>query len=220
MLKALAAPTPPEEVGQLPGKGGSGALDYVTARFVQQRLDDAVGPENWASDFKLVDGQLVGGIGIISIVGENQALWVWKWDVGTESTIEKDKGRFSDAFKRAGVQWGIARDLYPGPKKTKARKPRAKKSTPSATESTTSTPEVVGEKNGLTDDQRRTLMGALTKAGLKAKRKSAVFLMCSKNSVKDMDTADYDRVLDIIHNPDQHAEVWDNINLVEADVKE
>ena len=28
------------------------------------------------------------------------------------SNIEPDKGAHSDAFKRAGVQWGIARDLY------------------------------------------------------------------------------------------------------------
>jgi len=33
-------------------------------------------------------------------------------DCGTESNVEKQKGEASDAFKRAGVQLGIGRDLY------------------------------------------------------------------------------------------------------------
>ena len=38
--------------------------------------------------------------------------WVWKSDCGTESQVEKEKGEASDAFKRAGVMWGIGRFLY------------------------------------------------------------------------------------------------------------
>lgn len=38
--------------------------------------------------------------------------WVWKWDMGTESDFEEEKGEASDAFKRAAVKWGIGRFLY------------------------------------------------------------------------------------------------------------
>ena len=57
--------------------------------------------------------------------------WVWKWDTGSESQVEKEKGQVSDAFKRACVQWGIGRFLYSmdikyvkaNDKKTQANKP-------------------------------------------------------------------------------------------------
>jgi hypothetical protein len=118
----LQADTPKEEVHQRAAlaRGGSPVvvngqplvLDYVTARFVQDRLDAAVGPANWQSHFEsLVDGSVRCGIGI-RIPGTDSNEWVWKWDVGVASTIEPQKGAHSDAFKRAGVQWGIARDLY------------------------------------------------------------------------------------------------------------
>lgn len=38
-----------------------------------------------------------------------------KQDVGTESNTEKEKGQASDAFKRAGFNWGIGRELYSAP---------------------------------------------------------------------------------------------------------
>lgn len=89
-------------------------LDYVTARYVMDRLD-SIGADNWQDLYvDRPDGSVRGGIGIL-IDGE----WVWKWDVGTESDIESDKGSYSDAFKRAAVKWGIARDLYPDGKKQK-----------------------------------------------------------------------------------------------------
>jgi len=116
----LQADTPQEEVHQRAAlaKGGQPVvvngqplvLDYVTARFVQDRLDAAVGPANWQSHFEsLVDGSVRCGIGIRA---PGTSEWVWKWDVGVASSIEPQKGAHSDAFKRAGVQWGIARDLY------------------------------------------------------------------------------------------------------------
>jgi hypothetical protein len=49
----------------------------------------------------------MGGIGIKCESG-----WVWKWDTGNESAMDGDKGQISDAFKRAGVKWGIGRFLY------------------------------------------------------------------------------------------------------------
>ncbi len=80
---------------------------YIDARDVMVRLDSVCGADNWQSDYKEADGKLFAGIGIFC--GSN---WVWKWDAGTESNIEKEKGQSSDAFKRAGVKWGIGRFLY------------------------------------------------------------------------------------------------------------
>ena len=80
---------------------------YIDARDVMNRLDEIVGGENWQDDYRVVNNQLFAGIGILV---NNQ--WVWKWDVGTESQTEKEKGLVSDSFKRAAVKWGIGRFLY------------------------------------------------------------------------------------------------------------
>jgi hypothetical protein len=53
---------------------------------------------------------LYGGIGVDYGKG-----YVWKWDAGTESATEAEKGRASDAFKRAGFKHGIGRELYSAP---------------------------------------------------------------------------------------------------------
>lgn len=93
-------------------------LLYKTARTDADLLDETVDPQNWQNDFKVVDGTLYGGIGIRGgIVEPNEASfeWVWKWDAGTESNTEAEKGRASDAFKRAGFKWGIGRELYSAP---------------------------------------------------------------------------------------------------------
>lgn len=80
---------------------------YISARDVMDLLDEVVGVENWQDDYKLVDGKLMGGIGI-----RYNNEWTWKWDTGNESQMDGDKGQISDAFKRAGVKWGIGRFLY------------------------------------------------------------------------------------------------------------
>jgi len=98
---------------------------YIDARQVMDLLDEVVGHENWQSDFKRIGenlisqptsdsknqkvfpGSLFGGIGILI-----KDKWVWKWDCGAETDIEKEKGEASDAFKRAAVHWGIGRFLY------------------------------------------------------------------------------------------------------------
>ena len=88
---------------------------YIDARDVMNRLDDVVGSENWQDDYKIVNGQMFAGIGIRFNRHEGTACfsdWVWKWDTGTESQTEKEKGVVSDAFKRAAVKWGIGRFLY------------------------------------------------------------------------------------------------------------
>lgn len=88
-------------------KANCQCVAYIDARDVQKVLDEVVGPENWQDDYKLIDEKLFAGIGI-----RTQSGWVWKWDTGTESNMEAEKGQVSDAFKRAGVKWGIGRFLY------------------------------------------------------------------------------------------------------------
>lgn len=140
-LAILREPTPPDRVLERQGNRKHqgdcqkqygvcqlphAMLDYVTARYVMDRLD-SIGPDNWQDRYvDRPDGSVRGGIGIL-IDGE----WVWKWDVGTESDIESDKGSYSDAFKRAAVKWGIARDLYPdGKKQQRASSARPQASAP------------------------------------------------------------------------------------------
>lgn len=88
-------------------KPSAQCVAYIDARDVMDTLDKVVGAENWQDDYKLIDGKLLAGIGIKC---GNE--WIWKWDTGTESNMEKEKGQMSDAFKRAGVKWGIGRFLY------------------------------------------------------------------------------------------------------------
>lgn len=89
-------------------KAAAQCVAYIDARDVMNLLDKVVGAENWQDDYKVINGQLFAGIGIR--VGEKG--WVWKWDLGTESQAEKEKGQVSDSFKRAAVKWGIGRFLY------------------------------------------------------------------------------------------------------------
>lgn len=91
-------------------QNGLSLLLYKTARTDADLLDETVGADHWENDFKLVDGVLYGGIGVD--YGDKR---VWKWDAGTESNTEAQKGRASDAFKRAGFKHGIGRELYSAP---------------------------------------------------------------------------------------------------------
>jgi len=116
------------------GPGGMD-LNYIDARDVMDRLDEVVGIGNWQCDYKEIKGNVYCGIGIRtqmvdnlksqkipdgSIVKTGYTEWTWKWDCGSESNIEAEKGESSDAFKRAAVKWGIGRFLYDNklPKKT------------------------------------------------------------------------------------------------------
>lgn len=91
-------------------ENGVALLLYKTARTDADILDETVGADRWENDFKLIDGVLYGGIGVDYGNG-----LVWKWDAGTESNTEAEKGRASDAFKRAGFKHGIGRELYSAP---------------------------------------------------------------------------------------------------------
>jgi hypothetical protein len=89
------------------------ALAYVEARVVQDRLDSVVGMENWRDSYR-VRGEHAGGDGAKVYVECTLSLrlgdeWIAKRDVGAGDDL---KAAYSDAFKRAGVQWGVGRYLY------------------------------------------------------------------------------------------------------------
>ncbi|MHA1912094.1 MAG: Rad52/Rad22 family DNA repair protein [Candidatus Kariarchaeaceae archaeon] len=82
-------------------------IPYIDARDAQERFDEVCGMQNWSSRHKEEKGNLFCEIGV-KIEDE----WVWKSDVGSESSVEKEKGEASDSFKRAAVMWGVGRFLY------------------------------------------------------------------------------------------------------------
>lgn len=98
-------------IGTINEKGCT-LLLYKDARVDMRLLDEVFGPMNWKRDHEVVNGNLFC---TISIYDEKKKEWVSKQDVGTESNTEKEKGQASDAFKRAGFNWGIGRELYSAP---------------------------------------------------------------------------------------------------------
>lgn len=93
-------------------ENGLSLLLYVTSRAGQNLLDEKYGPLGWQDSYREIGGELYC---TISAWDESKQQWVSKEDVGTASYTEKEKGRASDAFKRACVKHGIARELYSAP---------------------------------------------------------------------------------------------------------
>lgn len=91
-------------------KNGVQLLLYKNARTDMDLLDETFGPMNWMRHHTRDNANC-----IISIWDEDKGQWVDKEDVGTESNTEAQKGLASDSFKRAGVNWGIGRELYTSP---------------------------------------------------------------------------------------------------------
>ena len=109
----LECPFPPGAVSWRIGrksKDGKSAmlLAYIDARDVMERLDRACGFENWQCRYTLAaDGLIICEIGIR--IGNE---WVWRANGAGDTHVEAEKGKCSDAFKRAAVLWGIGRYLY------------------------------------------------------------------------------------------------------------
>ena len=98
-------------VQQISEKGLS-LLLYVTSRDGQKRLDEKFGELGWQDRYEVIDGDLYC---IISVWDSEKKMWISKEDVGTASYTAKEKGRASNAFKRACVKHGIGRELYTAP---------------------------------------------------------------------------------------------------------
>lgn len=112
IFEQLSAPFPPAQVHWRVGstkqdKSAGLALAYLDARDVMERLDAVVGPASWQCRYPHANGKTVCEIGIK--IGDE---WIWKADGSGDTDVEAEKGALSDAFKRAGVRWGIGRYLY------------------------------------------------------------------------------------------------------------
>lgn len=112
IFAALAAEFPREQVSwraQNIKKDGTSALAlaYIDSRDVMNRLDSVVGPENWSDSYDVHEHVTICTIAIRTADG-----WVSKADGAGDTDVEAEKGRLSDAFKRAAVKWQIGRYLY------------------------------------------------------------------------------------------------------------
>ena len=96
------------------GRAGVGAilLIYKDARVDMRILDEVYGVNNWQRTHEVINGNLFCNI---DIWDAEKKTWVRKQDVGIESNTQKEKGQASDAFKRAGFNVGIGRELYTAP---------------------------------------------------------------------------------------------------------
>ena len=79
------------------------ALAFINARDAMKRLDDVMGIK-WQCRYPFEGCCEIG----LYIDGE----WIWRANGAGETDIEGEKGRYSDAFKRSAVMWGIGRYLY------------------------------------------------------------------------------------------------------------
>lgn len=101
-------------IGQISRNGnGLSILLYKDARSDANILDEVLGIENWQCSYEQVGGQLFCTVKIWS---EDKLQWISKQDVGTPSNMEAEKGRASDAFKRACFRLGVGRELYTAPR--------------------------------------------------------------------------------------------------------
>jgi hypothetical protein len=115
LMEALAAPFAESEVKIKPQivKGNRAlVIHYIDARVIQDRLDHALGVNNWQDDYECLDGGSVLCRLKIRVGGE----WLVKVDVGSPSEQpdegDRVKAAFSDALKRAAVKFGVGRYIY------------------------------------------------------------------------------------------------------------
>jgi hypothetical protein len=127
ILQRLAAPFDPAAISWRVGsvskdKSKGMALAYIDSRDVQDRLDAVMGAD-WQDELSVQpNGLVMCRIGLLI-----DGVWRWRMDstaalppTSSEAEDAKaeqaremaQKGAASDAFKRAGVKWGIGRYLY------------------------------------------------------------------------------------------------------------
>ena len=115
--KRLTDPFAPQDIEWKPGattrdKSKGLAMAYITARAVQERLDEVFTPGGWKNEFRAGPE---GGV-ICRIYFKNEdGDWVWREDGADNTEVEAVKGGLSNAMKRAGAALGIGRYLYDMP---------------------------------------------------------------------------------------------------------
>ncbi len=103
LMKPLKADDIEVRIGHTSENKGFSLLLYKTARTDIERLNEVL-MDTWKNSYRYDDkNNLVCTISVLS-AGTNT--WVSREDVGTESNTEKEKGSYSDAFKKP-VQNGV-----------------------------------------------------------------------------------------------------------------
>jgi hypothetical protein len=87
-------------------------LLYKNARVDMQLLDEVVGVGNWQREHIILGNDIYCRLGIWN---SELNQWVWKTDAGSSGTIEEEKSKASDSFKRAATNFGLGRCLYSAP---------------------------------------------------------------------------------------------------------
>jgi hypothetical protein len=110
IFAALAAPFGKGEVKTRPQ--GNRQLPYVTARTVQNRLDEVLGPENWWDSYSTFERSVVCSLTIRMPDGREVTKTDAGGHAGMQDAGDDAKSGYSDAFKRAAFKWGVGRHLY------------------------------------------------------------------------------------------------------------
>lgn len=82
------------------------ALAYIDARDVMERLDDVFGM-SWQCKYSHAENKTICELSVLI-----DGVWITRSNGAGDSDVEAEKGAISDAFKRAGVMFGIGRYLY------------------------------------------------------------------------------------------------------------
>lgn len=98
-------------IGTCSDKGVS-LLLYKDSRCDMRVLDETFGIMGWRNHYDTINGELFC---TIEVFDDENGAWVGKQSNGSPSNMEAEKGRASDAFKRAGFMLGIGRELYTAP---------------------------------------------------------------------------------------------------------
>ena len=109
-FRALKAEEIECRVGTCSEKGVS-LLLYKDSRCDMRILDETYGIGGWQNSYNTINNELFCTIMVRNSDGD----WVCKQSNGSPSNMEAEKGRASDAFKRAGFMLGIGRELYTAP---------------------------------------------------------------------------------------------------------
>ena len=110
-MRELRADEIEVRVAQCSQKGVS-LLLYKDSRCDMRILDETFGMKGWRDSYQSINGELFC---TIEVWDAEKSQWIGKQSNGTPSNMEAEKGRASDAFKRAGFMLGIGRELYTAP---------------------------------------------------------------------------------------------------------
>lgn len=84
-------------------------LAHTDARTCSKILDEAFTPMGWQRTYEGINDELFCAV---SVWDDEKKQWIKKSDVGAMANDGTEKSRASDAFKRACVSHGVARELY------------------------------------------------------------------------------------------------------------